>query len=198
MSQSPHTEDAAELAVAAQSGDPNAIDAWYRHEHPQVYRIALGFLTHTAEAQDLAQDAMIHLLDKLSTRKADRPYRSWRIAVVANLARDRRRRLQARTRAEKNEKLQLTERLPRPDDSAQSAELQEILLHSLRALSPREREVFVLHDLEAHSHKDIAQALGIKSNTCRTLLTLARRRLRSLLGPHLAMEGPSQPGDRRG
>jgi RNA polymerase sigma factor (sigma-70 family) len=79
--------------------------------------------------------------------------------------------------------------LPSPEEAAQAAEVRTLLLGALAALSPREREAFVLHDLEGADAAETALALGIGESSVRSLLSLARRRLRTLLGPHLAPSG---------
>ena len=89
------------LALAVRARDPEALDAWFRAEHPRVWRICFGLLADAAEADDLAQDAMLHLHDHLDAWDSERPYGTWRNAVVANLCRDRLRRLAARRTAER-------------------------------------------------------------------------------------------------
>ena len=81
------------------AGEADAVSEWYRGEHPEVYRLAVGFLSDPVEAEDLAQDAMLHLLDKMPTFNGEN-YRAWRNAVVLNLSRDRSRRLATRRRHE--------------------------------------------------------------------------------------------------
>ena len=63
----------AELLRAVLDGAPAAIDAWFHAEHPVVYRLCFGFLCHAADAEDVAQDAMLQLLDRLSTWDTARP-----------------------------------------------------------------------------------------------------------------------------
>jgi len=74
---------------------------------------------------------------------------------------------------------------PDPMAELERREVQAVLLESLAALTPREREVFVLRDLEEHSTREAAVALGVGESTVRSLLTLARRRLRGVLGERL-------------
>ena len=183
-------DDAVRLAVAAVlAGDPAAIDRWFRAEHPQVYRLCLGLVADAAEAEDVAQDAMLQLLDHLGAWDRSRPYRGWRNAVVLNLCRDRLRRLDARRRAHERaaEAFEQTGRglLPDPGDEAARSEVQDLLRETLAGLSPREREAFVLHDLEGHSTDEAAALLGVGASSVRSLLALARRRLRGLLSDRL-------------
>ncbi|MAG56878.1 MAG: hypothetical protein CMJ83_11345 [Planctomycetes bacterium] len=184
----------ADLVPAVIRGDGEAVDTWYRLEWPVVYRLGFGFLANAAEALDLAQDAMLHLLDHLGDWNPGRSYPAWRTAVVANLCRDRLRRLATRQRAESSEALLLPQRLPAPDAGVEAEETRTILVESLGALTPREREVFVLHDLEGASYAEVAESLTIQQSTARTLVTLARRRLRKLLGPRLTIDDGGRHG----
>ena len=188
-SQSPLDDAALGLVLAVLAGDASAIDRWFRAEHPQVYRLCLGFLADEAEAEDAAQDAMLHLLDHLADWDRSRPWRAWRNAVVLNHCRDRLRRTDARRRAHERSVLERDDGghgvLPDPGDELARAEVLDVLRATLAALSPREREAFVLHDLEGHPTEEAAALLGVTASSVRSLLTLARRRLRGLLAERL-------------
>lgn len=170
-------------------GSAEAVDAWFRAEHPEVYRLCFGFLADAEEAEDLAQDAMLHLMDRLEAWDGERSYRGWRNAVVLNLCRDRRRRNAARERAHARaaESRLAAESglLPDPGSEMERAEVQRVLADSLAALTPREREAFVLRDLEGIATARVAEILGVTPGTVRSLLTLGRRRLRGVLTERL-------------
>ena len=72
-----------------------------------------------------------------------------------------------------------------PHAQLEQREVQTILTESLAVLSPREREVFVLRDLEERPTKEVAAALGVGQSTVRSLLAMARRRLRDVLEQRL-------------
>ncbi len=180
----------AELLRAVEAGAPEAVDAWFRAEHPEVYRLCFGFLAQAAEADDVAQEAMLHLLDTLAARDPAGSYRAWRTTVVLNRCRDRLRRGAARRAAEEGAALTRSEALlPDPHAALERAEVEHGLALALRALPEREREAFVLRDLEGLETAEVARALAITESSVRSLLTLARRRLRELLGARLAPGG---------
>jgi RNA polymerase sigma-70 factor (ECF subfamily) len=185
------------------SGSADALDRWYRGEHPEVYRLCVGFLAHAAEAEDAAQDAMLHLHDRLSRWDESGSWRPWRDAVVLNHCRDRLRKQSARERAHRR----AAERgaadrgapgrgersvpgvLPDPSEELERAEVRAVLEAALAELPPREREAFVLRDLEQLPTAEVAGLLGIEPGSVRSLLTLAHRRLRGLLAERLPGAG---------
>lgn len=175
--------------------DAEAQDAWFRTEFPAVFRLCLGILADHAAAEDLAQDAMLHLMDRLDRWDSQRSYQAWRTAVVLNLCRDHLRSAGRRKRAEGH--LRLVEQqqpLPDPHDSAAGKEVRDVITRALAQLSPREREAFVLRDLEQQPTDAVASAMDVTPATVRSLVTLARRRLRGILAPALAMDSKAAGG----
>jgi RNA polymerase sigma-70 factor, ECF subfamily len=85
---SPQSAESARLVPAVRRGDARAFEAWFRTEHPVVWRLCLGFLADSTRADDCAQDAMLHLHDRLSDWDPARPWEAWRNTVVLNLCRD--------------------------------------------------------------------------------------------------------------
>ena len=75
----------ATLARAVQGGQPDALGRWYELEWPTVYRLAFGLVAEPNEAEDLAQDAMLHLSDRIDRWDPSRSYEAWRTRVVMNL-----------------------------------------------------------------------------------------------------------------
>jgi len=181
---------AGELLRAVLAGAPEAVDAWFRAEHPEVYRLCFGFLAHAADAEDVAQESMLHLLERLPSWDAARSYRAWRTTLVLNRCRDRLRRAEARRSAEEGAAVARPEALlSDPAEAVQRSETEAVLALGLRSLPPREREAFVLRDLEGLDTGEVARTLEITESSVRSLVTLARRRLREALGAHLSREG---------
>jgi len=145
--------DPADLVAEVIQANAEAQDAWFRIEFPVVFRLCLGFLADHAAADDLAQDAMIRLIDRLDRWDSQRPYQAWRTAVVLNLCRDHLRSAGRRRRAEGH----------------------------LRLVEQQPTDV-------------VATAMDVTPATVRSLLTLARRRLRGILAPALAMDSKAAGG----
>ncbi len=174
-------EPAAALARALRAGR-DVLGAWYRAEYPRVHRLCRGFLASRTGADDVAQDAMLHLADQLQRWDPTRPYATWRNQVVINLCRDRER---AAGRRERHEGAARRPEVPAPDpaDVAATRELSAWIDRCLAVLPPREREVFVLVDLEGADAASVGEQLGVAPSTVRAALALARRRMRELLAP---------------
>ena len=167
------------------AGDPQAVDRWFRAEHPRVWRLCLGFLGAAEEAEDAAQEALLKLHDHIDAWDPERPYGPWRNALVLNVCRDRLRRREVRARAEEQAAAERElEAEVSPSADLEQGELRDRITRALALLSEREREAFVLRELEGEATAGVALAMKISESSVRSLLTLARRRLRE----HLAGE----------
>jgi RNA polymerase sigma factor (sigma-70 family) len=86
---------------------------------------------------------------------------------------------------EDDELLQLEELLPSPDAGPEALYARHVLLDELEVaideLPVEQREVFVAHELEGRSFKEIAAETGVSVNTLLSLKRYAMRRLRARL-----------------
>jgi RNA polymerase sigma-70 factor (ECF subfamily) len=69
----------------------------------------------------------------------------------------------------------------RADQEVERSELQRALDQAMAQLSPTQREVVLLHDLEGWRHREIAESLAMSEVMARQHLFQARKRLRELL-----------------
>jgi Sigma-70 region 2 len=71
------------LVRKAQQGDTDAFAALFNAHRPRVYSLCLRMTSNTAEADDLTQDAFLHVFRKLSTFRGDSALstRLYRLAV---------------------------------------------------------------------------------------------------------------------
>ena len=156
----------AELVRAAQGGDPLAMAALVRAVAPYVGRIcgsiALG------DGDDAMQETMIQVLRHLRSLREPAALRGWlrRIAVreALKLAQARARQIPIEHIAE-----QVTD-----DQSGLRLEVAD----TLRRLSPNQRAVLVLRDLEGFTEAEAAAVLRVDVGTVKSRLHRARQAFR--------------------
>lgn len=165
----------ADLVKRARKGEPAAFDELVRRHLRAAYAVALAVLGRPADADDVAQDAFLVALEKLDDCRDPARFSGWLIQIVRNRA------LHAL------EKRKLRD----PSDDVADAPSHAVqgdvvlrgqLLAALATLSPVQREIVLLHDLDEWTHAEIADALGLTETNCRQHLFTARRALRGALG----------------
>lgn len=159
----------------AQRGQPEAFEVLARTFLRAAYVVALAVLNRPEDAEDVAQDALVAAFDRLHTLREPERFGGWLATIARNHALNalnRRRRREGRDAPE----APLPAVRPRP---VEQIGLRERLLAALATLSPNQREVVLLHDLEGWSHAEIAHAIGTSEGMSRQHLFQARRALRA-------------------
>jgi RNA polymerase sigma-70 factor (ECF subfamily) len=130
------------------------------------------------EAEDIAQDVLLRLHSRLDTVHDPRRLLGWLHRVTHNIAHDRRVLAQRRTAllAEFTDPNAIAE--PEPSKAGTTDRMARLVADYHRELTSRQREVFLMVDLQGHSADEAAEELGISASTARVHLARARRTIR--------------------
>lgn len=154
-------------------------------------RVARSMSRSTAEAEDLAQDALLKAFRALGTFDGRYP-RAWLYRIARNTAinRDQRNRELLLSDGEDIEgSLTPADPIDEPEHRVISPILDAELERALDALPPSFRLVVQLVDVEGMRYQEAAEVLDVPVGTIMSRLHRARRRLRdSLAGTHLERE----------
>lgn len=171
-----------ELAAAAAAGDPDAFAALVDRHQASVYRLARLLVHSQADAEDLLQQTFLSAWRSLASYRGEASVRTWLLTITRHAAFARRAR-EARlpideTRVEDIEDLGVAAGWGRdPEQLALRAEQHEVLRAAFGRLSPEEREVLTLRDLEGLSGDDTAALLGVTRAAMKSRLHRARMAL---------------------
>lgn len=171
--------------------DADALTMLVKEHARPLYRAALGLGVPAADAEDLVQDVFIVCLENLDRFEGRSRVRTWLWGILRNKAREYFRD-HRREQPTDDEDLETFEarfdargawRCPPADLDRQleSAEAGAAIRHCLDGLGQRQREVFVLREIEAMNVGDISSFLGLTINHCGVLIHRARMRLQSCL-----------------
>jgi RNA polymerase sigma-70 factor (ECF subfamily) len=165
----------AEEVRQAISGDQNAFRSIYTRHHPRIAILA-AYLMSNSDVADVVQEVFVQAWRKLHTWRGSGPFGAWlrRLAVREILARR-----SSYIRSEFRE--QDIGHAASITHSGQSLDIRIDLQAAVATLPRRAREVFVLHDIEAFTHEEIAAMTGIRAQTSRSQLCRARLLLRKYL-----------------
>lgn len=168
------------LARRAQGGDEAAFEVLLRRYARSAYIAAMAVLREPADADDAVQDAYLRAWRHLAQCQDPERFAPWLLTIVRRAASNHLRRI--RTRREVSV-VDHGRRGP-ADEAARRLhrhELRNRLLRAIEALSPGQRDVLLLHDVEALNHSEVAASLGISEAMSRRHLSDARRRMRDHL-----------------
>jgi len=172
------------LVGRAKRGDRDAFAGLARAYLRASWAVALAVVGRPADAEDVAQDALLAAFAKLDTCREPRRFAAWLLQIVRNRARSwlDQRRLRD---------VPAVEPSPLPDPAGSPAVEPGVrgrLVAALALLTPMQREIVLLHDLEEWTHAEIAGWLSISEVMSRQHLFQARRVLRERLAPDAPRE----------
>lgn len=162
------------LVLAARKGDRTAQDALVHAFLRPAYAVALGVLRNVADAEDIAQESLVVALGALDQCREPARFAGWLLRSVRHRA------LNLAHQAGNRRRLLGSLPLP-PELQPVPLAARQRLLGALEVLTPAQREVVLLHDLEDWTHPEIALALEISETMSRQHLFVARRALRKQL-----------------
>lgn len=159
-----------------------------------VYNLSLRLTGDPADAADVAQDSLLKAMRGLSSfRGGDAGVWVCRITVNAwkNFLRAKSSRRMMRFFSSDGETIEsepagAPSREPGPEALAEKADEKERIEKALERLSPEERAVLVLRELDGRSYEEIASVLELPLGTVKSRLARAR----SLLAEHLSEVRP--------
>ncbi|HEY1992430.1 MAG TPA: sigma-70 family RNA polymerase sigma factor [Gammaproteobacteria bacterium] len=178
LKQAPAASDDGTLAARAREGDTRAFEQLYRRYVARVNAVCLRLAGNRALAEECTQDAFVKAWQSLGSFRGDASFGTWvhRIAVNAVLERHRTHLRQAAWITSGDE--ELMESVAGGDaEPGHGLDLEQCIAE----LPPAARMVFVLFDVEGHSHEEIAGMTGLAVGTSKAHLHRARQLLRARL-----------------
>jgi len=133
-----------------------------------IVRIAYQSLQSQAEAEDVAQDVFMRLLQQRSFQN-EAHMKAWLIRVTVNRCKDVIKSSWFRTA------------MPLSEETILFSEEQKGILAELWTLSKNDRTVLYLYYYEGYSVPEISKILKTKENTISSRLTRARKKLKEVL-----------------
>jgi RNA polymerase sigma-70 factor (ECF subfamily) len=179
-----------ELIRAILQGNRDLYHELIRPHERTVYLTAYSLLRDQADAEDVAQEAILKAYRALATFRGASRFGTWLVSIVCNEARGRLRK-KSRAYAESYEEQAevtpalLTDWREIPSESLERKELVEKIEKAINELPEPYREVFVLRDRDELGIDEIAQVLSITENLVKVRLHRARMMLQKCLAPYL-------------
>ena len=182
------TEVEQDVITRSQCRDLTAFEQLVRKYQPYAFSLAMKFLCDEAEASDVVQDSFLRVWQNIDRYDPKRKFTTWIYKIVVNLCVDRFRALK-RSRSvflSRNRDL-VMENLPdeRDWETMRSHEQLADIIRTLSGrLSPKQRIVFTLRDLQDLTVEEVVEITGLSTGSVKTNLHYARKSIRDVLVRH--------------
>lgn len=145
---------------------------------PLAFRVAHGVLRNTADAEDVAQEALLRAYQSFDRLRDRNRFSGWLVRISFRLALDR---LRSAKRRERRDALwSQPAHLPPPataEDVAASNQFQGHLERALEELPEKLRLVLLLSAMDGYTIEEIARMIGVPLGTVKSRIFIARKKL---------------------
>jgi RNA polymerase sigma-70 factor (ECF subfamily) len=171
------------LRAAADAASRQEFEALLPEAAPLAFRVARGVLRNSADAEDVAQEALLQAYRRWHRLRDRQRFRGWLVRIAFRLALDR-------TRSAKRREIRETlwsqsAHRASAEDIAASSEFQTHLEAALEELSEKYRIVLLLSAMEGHTLEEVAVLLNVPLGTVKSRLFFARKHLAEKLRCHV-------------
>jgi RNA polymerase sigma-70 factor (ECF subfamily) len=196
--------DDLDLVHASKNGDVAAFEQLVKKYDRKLLRIAQSVTHNREDSQDAIQETFLKAYQKLAEFREDSQFSTWLIRITLNQSLMKLRKQRATREVSLDEDFQtdagilpreVTDWAPNPEQLYRATELRNILIKTLKELSPILRTVFVLRDIERLSIDQTAEVLNISHGAVKARLWRVRLQLRERLNKYFSKQTESARAD---
>jgi len=174
--------DDRQLVRTIRSGDTDAFEQLVRRKTTKVYSLCYRIIGNAEDAKDISQLVFIKLWENLEKYDPTYAFDTWLYRMVTNVAIDFMRNKQSRENAV-NSNLRLVKTSAEAEQGVvvQRKEIENVFNDVSSVLSPKQKMIFVMSEMDDLRSSEIAKILGCRESTVRNHLFNARKLMQQQL-----------------
>ena len=179
--QTPEIDDR-ELVQTIRGGDADAFEQLVRRKTSKVYALCYRVIGNAEDAKDISQLVFIKLWENLEKYDPAYAFDTWLYRMVTNVAIDFMRNKQSRENAvNSNLRLVKTSFDAEQGVVVQHKEVENVFNEVSSRLSPKQKTIFIMNQMDDMPSSEIAKVLGCRESTVRNHLFNARKLMQQQL-----------------
>lgn len=171
-----------ELVARILAGDSAAFEPLVLPYRKSLFGLAYKMTGNREDALEVSQETLLRAYRYLGKCDPERSFRNWLLQILVNAARDLGgKKVRETGNAGDSFLEQAVSHAPRPEEAHNRIEIRGRILEAMSILKGREREIFILRDMEEKSIKETAEITKCSAISVRVHLSRARGKLRTRL-----------------
>lgn len=168
--------DDRQLVRTVREGDTDAFETLVRRKTSKVYALCYRIIGNAEDAKDISQLVFLKLWENLEKYDPQYAFDTWLYRMVTNVAIDFMRNKQSRDNAV-NSNLRLVKTSADAEQGVvvQRKEVESVFNEIAAVLSPKQKTIFIMNQMEDLPSAEIAKILGCRESTVRNHLFNARK-----------------------
>jgi RNA polymerase sigma-70 factor (ECF subfamily) len=158
-----------------QDGDKKAMEEIYSDYKSSLFNLTYRYTRNLSSAEDLLQDIFIKIFTRISKLRSPEAFNTWVYRTAINTC------ISSTRKSGRGKHIPLNE-----NDKPDEAEVDNIHIRldmekAVSTLPPKQKAVFLLHDVQGFTHGEIAQVMKWSEGTSKSQLFRARMKIRDHL-----------------
>jgi len=179
-----------QVVLKIRDGDTGAYRILVEQYQGRIYSMVLGMVKDEEHAWDITQDSLIKAFKKLDSFRIDSSFYTWLYRIASNSAIDYLRKAKRRRTEEFDDGIGAKDQAgmidpmystTSPAKDLERSQLKDRIFEAMQHISPEQRQIVLLREVEGYSYKEISETMDIPEGTVMSRLFYARRKLQELL-----------------
>jgi RNA polymerase sigma-70 factor, ECF subfamily len=155
---------------------------------PMAFSVAFRMLGDEDQAKDIVQDTMVTIWQKLNKMKSAEVYKTWMYRIVVNKCYDylRQRKRNPEFNADESTWSHISDTFSgKIDSELENREITAIISRLTDRLSPKQKTIFILSDIEQMTNDEICEITGFSKSGIKANLYYARKSISEMIEKYL-------------
>jgi RNA polymerase sigma-70 factor (ECF subfamily) len=168
------------IIAKCKEGNQHAFAILCEHYYPYAFRLSFRILANEEDAKDTVQEVFIKIWKHIPAYNNEVKFTTWMYTIITNLCIDKLRKQKLFLHASYEEAMMKVD-LSNQEIRFDNKDLAEIIVCITKELSPKQRVIFTLRDLEGLETDEIEKITGLHPNHIKSNLYHARKTIREKL-----------------
>ena len=158
-----------------QDGDRKAMEEIFRDYKSSLFNLTYRYTRNMSSAEDLLQDIFIKIFTRISKLRSPEAFNTWVYRTAINTC------ISSIRKSGRGKHIPLIE-VEKPDEAeADNIHIRLDMERAVSILPPKQKAVFLLHDVQGFTHGEIAQVMEWSEGTSKSQLFRARIKIKGYL-----------------
>lgn len=171
----------------AKIGDSKSFGQLVTKYQKRAFNLAFRIVCDEDDAQDVVQESFIKIWKNMKMYNQNIKFSTWMHTIVTNTAIDLQRSNSKKSLIDiDNVEINVRQLVDNPEDEMDNKELGSLIKLASNELTPKQRIVFVLRDLQGLKSEEVSEILKLSANSIKSNLYHARKAIKEKL-QHILM-----------
>ncbi len=169
-----------ELVKEAVDGNNQSFEEIVFRYEKLIFSIAMRMFNNVEDAKDITQEVFIKIYKNMEGAMGRGSFKSWICTVTTNTSIDELRKRKRKKTVPMEKSQEFVDQEPVPLEQIINDEKKVLIENAIDKLSPEEKQIVILRDVQTLSYDEIKDSLNLTLGTVKSRIFRARKKLQTI------------------